>query len=302
MLSWASTGAVERPTTVQIRVQRSYPGRVQAGAPEPTRSMSTDEVLANLRFFTLESRGPRTLPCRGLVLSGVGVASREDAPALVDAAREWGVERVILHAGGEDLETLRVEPWRGRVDVLVVPFQPVEVGGGVATGARTVRTCRDLGLRVSVNTVLNGRAVECLPAVARSVARVRPDEVTFTYPFPITGSDGTNPPPVARTLSALREAIRILEVEGVQPRVKGLPACFLGEERRFLGRSGNRWYVDADHQKGQALLFFPEVVAFHKEEVCRFCAEDPRCDGFFATYLRRPGFPALNPVEEPPDR
>jgi hypothetical protein len=54
--------------------------------------------------------------------------------------------------------------------------------------------------------------------------------------------------------------------------------------------------VDADHQLEGALLFFPDVVAFFKGEDCRFCRCDTKCDGFFATYLRRPGFPPLSPL------
>jgi hypothetical protein len=56
--------------------------------------------------------------------------------------------------------------------------------------------------------------------------------------------------------------------------------------------------VDADHQAESALLFFPDVVRFHKADVCRFCSANGNCDGFFATYLRRAGFPALQPIEE----
>jgi hypothetical protein len=83
---------------------------------------------------------------------------------------------------------------------------------------------------------------------------------------------------------------------GVRVAVKGLPACYLGEWKHLAGRTANRWYVDADHQLDRALLFFPDVVAFHKGEACRFCPADGACDGFFATYLRRPGFPPLRPL------
>ncbi len=296
MLSWTDAGAVQKPETVQIRVQRSYPGRIRAGAPVPTRSMTEAEVLANVRWFTEGQRGPRGLPCTGLVLSGVGVVSRPDGPEVLATARRLGIERVILHVGGEDLEAFEARPWQPLVDVLVVPLQPVEVEGGLEAGARAVRSCREAGIRVAVNTVLDQRAVDRLPAVARSVARVRPDEVTFTYPFPINGSQGAAPPPIARTVTLLGEAIRLLAAEGIRPRVKGLPACYLGEHASCLGSSQNRWYVDADHQEERALLFFPDVVSFHKEEVCRFCRLDEACDGFFATYLRRPGFPPLDPV------
>jgi hypothetical protein len=298
MLSWTTTGAVEKPTSLQIRVQRSYPGRIRAGAPEPTRSMSAEEVVANIRHFTAEQQGPRGVPCTALVLSGVGVTAREDAPAALALARELGIRRVILHAGGEDLDHLDVAAWAGRLDVLVLPLQPDAVGGGLVAGTRAVRAAREAGVRVSVNTVLDPRAVDRLDAVARSISRVRPDEVTFSYPFPINGGEGADPSPIPRTVAALQGAVDVLAALGITPRIKGLPACYLGRVRPFLGRSANRWYVDADHQRDRALLFFPEVVSFTKEELCRFCACDDRCDGFFATYLRRPGFPPLDPIEE----
>jgi hypothetical protein len=45
------------------------------------------------------------------------------------------------------------------------------------------------------------------------------------------------------------------------------------------------------------MMFFPDVVRFFKGDACRFCALDGECDGFFATYLRRPGFPSLEPID-----
>lgn len=294
MITWTSSGAVERPKTVQIRVQRSYPGRIRAGAPVPTRSMSEDELIENIRFFTKED--PRAFPCTGLVLSGVGVTTREDIPDLIKFSRDRGINRVILHVGGEDLENFNVQPWQNLVDVLVVPIQPVEVEGGLSAGAKAVTSCQDFGLKVAVNTVLNSRAIEKLLAVARAISRIKPDEVTFTYPFPINGSESNLTPPIARTVKLLTEAIEMLERASIRPRIKGLPACYLGEHYRLLGRSYNRFYVDADHQLNEALYFFPDVVSFQKEEICRFCSQDQNCDGFFATYLRRSGFPPLEPL------
>ena len=81
MLTWTPAGAVERPRALQVRLQRSYPGRVRAGAPVPTRSMPTAEVLENLAFFT--ARSPRGRPVESLVLSGVGAASRPDLAQIV---------------------------------------------------------------------------------------------------------------------------------------------------------------------------------------------------------------------------
>ncbi len=299
MLSWTEAGAVQRPETVQIRVQRSYPGRVRAGAPVPTRSMSEQELRANLRHFTIDQRGPRTAPCTALVLSGVGVLSRQDTPRVLELGRQLGLSRVILHAGNEDLGELDVSSLEGLADQLVVPLQARAGSGGLEAGSQAVRACQRVGIRVSANTVLDQAAADDLQAVARTVAELRPDDVTFTFPFPQGGSGPPPPPAKPTTREAQQRAQGIMATAGVAPRVKGLPACYLGQEADALSPSSNRWYVDADHQLGKALLFFPQVVAFHKGEVCRFCSRDGCCDGFFSAWLELPGFPALEPFDAP---
>lgn len=298
MLTFTSAGAVPRPATVQIRVQRAYPGRIRAGAPVPTRSMSPAEIEANLRFFTEGQRGPRTRPCSALVLSGVGVATRDQTPRLLALARELGLQRIVLHCGTEDLEALAPERFASAVDTLVLPVQPGPSGGSLA-GSRAMWRAREVGLPVATNTVLSAAAVPFLEPAARAIAAAAPPghRHTFTYPFPIAGNSGSQVPGVQASVRALQRAVPVLERAEVSVAVKGLPACYLGDLARLHGPSANRWYVDADHQQGHAVLFFPEVVRFHKAEVCRFCVRDRACDGFFATYLRRPGFPALRPIE-----
>lgn len=292
MLAWTSGGAVERPHTLQIRLQRSYPGRVRAGAPVPTRSMPTDEVLANLRFFTAASTRGR--PVDAVVWSGVGAASRPDLDELCTTARSLGVSRLTLHAGVEDLATLEVG--RAPVDTIVLPLQIGESGATLAAGAAALLRCRELGLRAFANTQLTPAAIPVLPAVARVAVRAAVAGLTFTYPFPVDGAQASDVPPPARAVAALAEVVPGLRAAGLNVTIKGLPACFLGEMAGSAGRTGNRWYVDADHQLDKALLFFPDVVAFHKDDDCRFCVRDDRCDGFFATYLRRPGFGRLVPI------
>jgi hypothetical protein len=294
MLRWTASGAVPSPTTVQIRVQRSYPGRIRAGAPLPTRSMSAEEVADNIRHFTAGMRGPRTQPCEGLVLSGVGVARRADTPAAIELARSEGIEWIVLHVGVEDLDGLDVERFNQLIDTLVVPVQPD--GGTLTSAARAIASAREHGLKVAANTSLTANVLQALPAIARVLAGAAPSSMTFTYPFPINGSEAADVPPPARTLAALRPALDILDSAGVKTFIKGLPACHLGPDAPRLGRTGNRWYVDADHQRDQALMFFPDVASFYKDEACRFCSADDTCDGFFATYLRRPGFPPLRPI------
>lgn len=292
MLAWTGAGAVERPRTLQMRLQRSYPGRVRAGAPVPTRSMPTEEVEANLRYFT--EPGPRAAPVEALVLSGVGVASRPDLRAVVDLARARGVRRITLHTGVEDLDAF--SPAGLPVDLVVLPLQPGEAGASLTAGARALLACRDAGIPVASNTVLSPPALELLPAAARVAVAGAVRGHTFTFPFPVDGAQAAAVPSAARALRALAPVVPALEAAGVGVALKGLPVCYLGGLGRLARRSANRWYVDADHQKDKALLFFPDVVAFHKDAACRFCAADGACDGFFATYLRRPHFPPLTPL------
>ena len=295
MIRWTAAGAVATPKTVQIRVQRSYPGRIRAGAPVPTRSMTEAELHANIRYFTTGMRGPRTTPCTGLVLSGVGVASRSYTPSTIALARELGIEHVVLHVGGEDLGDLDAERFSGLVDTLVTPVQPES--GALVEVCRVIKAARSAGIRVAANTVLTANALPALVRSARPIAKAGPDSMTFTYPFPINGNEATTAPPPPRVMSALRPAVDLLDRGGITVQIKGLPACHLGNYGHRLGRTHNRYYVDADHQMGDALMFFPDVVRFHKADSCRFCAVDNQCDGFFATYLRRPGFPGLSPIE-----
>jgi hypothetical protein len=296
MLSWTEAGAVRRPTTLQIRVQRRYPGRVRAGAPTPTRSLSRAEILANLLHFTDGQRGPRTTPCTGLVLSGVGLLSSEDTAPVLREARRLGIVRSVLHAGAEDLGRFAAEPWRSLVDVLVVPLQP-DAGHGLDEAADAVAACRAAGIQVAVNTVLSAAAIRDLDQVARLAAGLAPDSCTFSFPFP-TGAEQPPPPAPAVVLPDLERAVATLQAAGSEPRIKGLPACYLGPLADLLQPSTNRFYVDADHQLDDALMFFPHVLAFHKGEACRFCSRDGRCDGFFSAWLRLPGFPPLEPVQE----
>jgi hypothetical protein len=261
----------------------------------PTRSMSDAEVAENIEYFTAGLRTPRTTPCDGLILSGVGVANRAGTPEAIALARSEGVKRVVLHVGAEDLDKLNVKRYHDLIDTLVVPVQPDL--GALTVGSRAISAAREAGLRVSAHTGLTANALSSLPTVARVLAAAKPASITFTYPFPITGNDATDTPLPARVCAALRPALDVLDAAGIKTYIKGLPACHLGTDAHRLGKTGNRWYVDADHQRTDALLFFPDVVAFHKDEICRFCSADGECDGFFATYLRREGFPPLRPVD-----
>ncbi|GDX82555.1 hypothetical protein LBMAG42_43660 [Deltaproteobacteria bacterium] len=293
MLTWTPAGAVERPRALQIRLQRSYPGRVRAGAPVPTRSMPTEDVRANLEWFTTASTRGR--PVESVVFSGVGAASRPDLAELCAFARERGIGRVTLHAGVEDLPALGGAPLP--VDTLVLPLQVGESGSNLAAAARVLAAARDIGLATVANTQIVASALPSLEGAARVARATGVRSMTFTYPFPIDGAASGEAPPPARVLASLRLVIPGLVAAGVAVAIRGLPACLLDEFAPLAGKTGNRWYVDADHQRDKALLFFPDVAAFHKSDECRFCSLNERCDGWFATYLRRPAYGRLRAIE-----
>ena len=292
MLRWTPSGAVAAPTTVQIRVQRRYPGRVRAGAPAPTRSLSPAELLANIEHFTEGLRGPRTAPCTGLVLSGADIAGRPDLPAALDKARVLGVEHVVLHVGEAPLTLATMRDLADRVDVFVVPLQP-DARPDIAE--RTIRTAHTLGVRVSTNTVLRAAALPLLDSTVDALLELRPVAVTLSHPFP-TGTAAETVAPLENVRRALDDALPRLRAAGLPVRLKGLPACHLGPHAAHLGRTANRWYVDAEHQREDALLFLPDVLSFHKDDVCRFCSADPVCDGSFAAWLALPGSTPLRPI------
>lgn len=255
--------------------------------------MCTEEVRRNLSFFTEASTRGR--PVESVVFSGVGAASRDDLREVCAFARERGVRRLTLHAGVEDLDGLRAD--RVPVDTLVLPLQAGESGSNLAAGARVLARAREIGLATVANTELVGTALAVLPGAARVAQAHGAGGITFTYPFPVEGGSASLAPPPARALAALRGVVPGLVAAGLRVAIRGLPACLLAELSAHAGKTGNRWYVDADHQVDKALLFFPDVVRFHKVDDCRFCTRNEACDGWFANYLRRPGFGRLAPIE-----
>ena len=290
MLHWTDRGAVPTPTTVQIRLQQRYPGRVQAGAPIPSRSLSPAELLANIHWFTSSARGPRTTPCTRLVLAGVGASARPDLGAALDAARANGVTQVILHADAADLDALDPAELVGRVDRVVLPLRPESV----ALAVQRSETARQNGVAVTFNLLLDQATMRADPGCFAALdAQVGAEvELVFTFPFP-TGALQADAVTPAAAVEGLQRILAALGGAAAQARVKGLPACFLGADGHRVSASGNRWYVDADHQTAAALLFFPDVAAFSRAEACRFCAASGRCDGFFEAWLRRADTPPL---------
>ena len=141
VLRFTGAGVVSTPTAVQIRVTRTLPGRLAAGAPIPDRTLSDEEVEANLRHFVVGLRGPRSRACDALVLSGVRLGERHGLAEVVRAARGWGLRRVSLHLGRDQRLALRRSPLAALVDDLAI----------------VVRNELDLGLHGQIRITLPAR-------------------------------------------------------------------------------------------------------------------------------------------------
>ena len=265
MLSWTPAGAVPAPTALQIRVTRVFPGRVQAGAPLPSADMDTQGVLGNIEHFTQGMKGPRTKPCTALVLSG---SLDESLIPVLQQSRAWGITRTTAHLCLADAIGWPTSALAPMVDQVVIALSsPAEAE-------------QLLGFKMafSVAVLLDASTLPQLDNLARHLGEARPERAVFTWPFPPQSS----PPATSQLAGPLAKAISLLENQ-VDCGIKGLPACQLPEgplrQGDRLWRSSNRWYVDADHQFGDALLFFPHVVRFAKGDACRFCSRDTTCDG-----------------------
>jgi hypothetical protein len=276
MLRFTEAGVVGLPDAVQIRVDPSFSARVRAGAPVPSRALSDEEVLHNVQHFTEGQRGPRSRRCVTLVLSGVDGQRAALLVPVMTRARAWGVRRVVVHAEGEGLGEL-----------------PVDVVAGVVRAPEDVQRLQSWAAPEH-NAVLSLEA-GTLGAVARSVEAILRSEirtVTLSWPYPAGGT----PAPEREVGELLAEVGPALDAAGVRWTLKGLPACLAGPFGGRATRTHNRWYVDAEHQAGAALLFRPDLLRLMKPEVCRFCALDAGCDGVAEGWLASRTLTVLRPI------
>jgi hypothetical protein len=290
MLRWTPSGAVTLPDTVQIRVEVAYPDRLPAGAPRPSRRLEPGELLDNIRYFTFGLDTPRTRSCTSLVLSGHGVATRDDVPEAVRVARESGMRWVVLHASPSELDHLHI-PWmHGQVDRLVLPVQSADVRPRLR---ELVQSCHSHAVTVAFAVDLRAELLPHLPELAADLDALRPASIAFTWPFPVDGRPASRAPGPQAWEAPLTQALAAVSHTPVL--VRGLPVCYLPGHASVFRRTSNRWYVDASHQKDAALLFLPDVLRFDKLDACRFCTRDATCDGFFLEYLDG-GHRRLQPV------
>jgi hypothetical protein len=272
VLRFTANGAVEAPGILQIRITERFEGRIGAGAPQPTASISAESLASNLAFFSTK-RGVRERRCTALVISGTGVGADPELMAPLCAAPGMGFERITRHLPPGDAQAFLRSPIAQVVTSVAIPVRMASetaAVGALASGHSA---------HVTAVVPLDAQGVARCAALAVALGDARPDRVVFTWPL-----TGERPPPAGQAARAAEAACDMLASMGVAAGIKGLPACRLKEPHR-LWRSANRWYVDVDHQCHEALLFFPSVVRFVKGDACRFCAADARCDGAPAAWV-----------------
>ena len=287
MLRWTAAGAVRDPTAVQVRIAPLFAGRVRAGAPTPARALTIAEVAENLAWFAKGRVGPRTPACTTAVLSGV-----DDPQPLVEVvaeARAQGIDRVVWHLGSDPVHLGLAAAVDSLVRVARGPWDLDE------------EAIRDVGTSLSVVVPLESGVLPGLEQLAHWLVDRAPDQVVFQWPFP---SGGALPPDAAEAADAVRSAVALVDSAGISVGVKGIPTCILapspvvGRWAERAWRSGNRWYVDSDHQLDNALAFFPDVVRLAKVDACRFCTAAPRCEGVVEDWLRQGLVGVLTPLRD----
>ena len=259
-LRWTSAGAVASPEALQIRAAPAFVSRIAVGAPAPSRALTDDEVTANVAHFTRDRSGPRDQPVRTVIVSGCVTV-----PTSIDAWRRWGVQRIVAHVDDQ------VAMWTSAVDEVVLgvhrPDQPIDADGA------------------TVNIELNASVLAGLGGLMQRIDESGARRVILTWPFP--RAEAPVPPTAAEVVRALHESGVLERSDRV---IKGLPPCTFARTGISgppiaAGRTRNRWYVDSDHQRGAALLFFPDLVRFARPDSCRVCRWSDRCDGVADAWL-----------------
>lgn len=268
MLRFTSAGVVRDPTTLQLRVGRSFPERMSAGAPIPGRGLTDAEIQANIQYFAVERVGPRQQGCDRLVVSAITQERLVQLAPVWRRARSVGVRHIRAHVTG----TID-GPVEG-LDELVAVLESPEQGPSVA------------GADLFVVPARQGR-LAAAEACLRQVLSVG-GRALLAWPLRAEGQ-----PADAAAVRALRQR---LAASGFDVRVSGGPVCLSGQTPEQCRPVANRWYADADHQRGDALLFHRDLVRWIKVDACRACPLQGRCSGIPSGWVDTPLHAQVRPV------
>lgn len=265
MLRWTDSGAVTWPQTLQIRISKRYDQRIKANAPEPTRRMSLAEIQDNLQYFRHKLDTPRTKPCSSITLSGLQEESMESIEALKVVLGLFDFSYIRAHL---DTQSIHLASHLEFVDHISITLHDSII----------LPPHADLYAKVQYSIALSSQNLVVLSEMIASLQAIYAFPITLMYPFPLRTDIIHNAPSIQDVQKA---------VQHIDPNIPivGIPKCL--SLRSLSKKTSNRWYIDADHQKDQALLFFPDLLRYYKSDECRFCSMATKCNGFFSQYLNQ---------------
>lgn len=268
MISWTSSGLVRTPNTVQIRCNSEMPKELKAGAPSPNRSLSNQELAENLQYFRFALDTPRTIPCSSLTLSGLN----GDDSGRFETIKQFPFDYITLHVSSDSINWMELAHYQQGYQRISIPLNAKTAALQIPSWAISKTT-----LVISLEEGLEA----WLPSAIERANQENWNPFVFLYPFPLNRQSSPLSP---------QKAIELLEQLTKNckknPIIKGLPYCLAKTKYTLFAKTTNRWYVDAAHQKEKALLFFPDVSCYYKDDQCRFCRHNEECDGFFLEYLK----------------
>ncbi|MEC7983726.1 MAG: hypothetical protein VX278_01100 [Myxococcota bacterium] len=266
MLRWTSFGAVSFPETLQLRLSKQHPERIQAGAPLPTKRMRLVEIDENFQYFRQTLNTTRTKPCTSLTLTGLQEESAESLLAIEKLIQQYAFSYVTCHIDTKSQQILHNISSVDRISVAIQDPKQLDLYDFPRFDPQKLR----------FTIVLNRHNLPVIQRIYQWLQPYSQGSIYFLYPFPLSKmimQSAPNPAVLDQMLRDLPEDITIA----------GIPPCL--NKRASLKQTSNRWYVDADHQKDKALLFFPDLLRYYKSDSCRFCRLNTQCDGFFQQYL-----------------
>lgn len=271
MIHWTKAGIVPSPKTVQIRITGSHLSALKAGAPMTQQILSPEAFLENLQYFRIGLDGPRSIPCTSLTLSGLP----HDTVPYLSHLQTVKFDYVVAHIDHASVDWHMLHPFDQQIHRFAIPIQKeaLESLYKIPTWAL---------LKSTFILVLTSD----LPDIFKEIQHSLPQwhSLVFSYPFPLGTQSSWSPQDCQNWLIQQQTFLQNLPYA---PIIKGLPSCLMQSPFVLHSKTSNRWYVDNAHQQTQALLFFPDITCFYKDDQCRYCRFDQQCDGFFTEYLSR---------------
>ena len=280
MIHWTSSGVVSTPTTVQIRVTSHTDSTLSVGHAQPTRRLSLEEFRQNLQYFRHGLDTPRSISCTSITISGLPIDSL--AADYFKTLADFPFNYATLHlstATSTPICWSVLEQYEGVFDRFVLSFGPNIPDLDIPKWVLPKLYCI---------VSLSGTPSTFEPWIEHWIQQktAYSTHVVFSYPVPL----GPNHPLPPQSISSIFSRLMPLLKQRTRPTtLKGLPVCLMPtlihKNVTVSSKTSNRWYVDAEHQCSEALLFFPDILHYHKDDQCRFCIHDGHCDGFFLEYL-----------------